>query len=269
MLPLTLMRRSAVQGWLVLVGCALVVCGFEIVLVAQAASIEASQSFGKMTELLPAFLQRGLGQQALLLATFNGTVAFGYFHPVMVLFVTLNGVYFATEPAHDVESKRVDLLLARAVPRHRLITRSLLLSFGSVVVLVVLMAFGTWLGLHAFADGVSKWPAPRMLCTLTVHLASVAWCCGAFGLALAAGSSRWSTTFAAVALTTVVMYMLDFVAIAWPRAAALAWISPFDYFPGIPIIAGTAPVGRNLVVLWSVTIAFYGIAYWRFQRRDV
>lgn len=269
MVPLTLMRRSAAQGWLVLGGCAVVVFGFEMVLVAQAASIEASQAFGKMTDLLPAFLQRGLGQQALLLATFNGTVAFGYFHPVIVLFVTMNGVYFATEPAHDVESKRVDLLLARAVPRHRLITRSLVLSAGSVVVLVALMALGTWAGLHAFAGGVAKWPASRTLFTLIVHLASVAWCCGAFGLALAAGSSRWSTTFAGVALTAVVMYMLDFVAMAWPRAAAIAWISPFDYYPGIPIIAGTAPAWSNLIVLWTATLVFYAIAYWQFQRRDL
>ena len=37
--------------------------------------------------LLPEFLQRGLGSKAMLLATFKGTVAFGYFHPVVCMLV--------------------------------------------------------------------------------------------------------------------------------------------------------------------------------------
>jgi RNA polymerase sigma factor (sigma-70 family) len=40
-----------------------------------------------VAELMPAFLQRGLGSKAMLLATFRGTVAFGYFHPVVCLIV--------------------------------------------------------------------------------------------------------------------------------------------------------------------------------------
>ena len=138
MRTLTLLRRSAGNGWHVLAGCLLLLHGFQLLLVAQAASIESSQAFGKMAEFIPAFLQRGLGQQALLLASFNGTVAFGYFHPVVAVLVSLLAAYFATEPAYDVESGRVDLLLARAVPRHRLITRSLLMSTGVVAAGVML-----------------------------------------------------------------------------------------------------------------------------------
>lgn len=265
---LTLIGRSAGQSWHVLIGCLIVATGFELLLVAQAVSIQASNAFSRMGELMPGFMQRGLGQQALLLATFKGTVAFGYFHPVIVLFVTILAVYFATEPAHDVESGRVDLLLARAVPRHRLITRSLLLSAGSVVAMVSLMAAGTWAGLSAFGAGMNGPDAATVL-ALIAHLTAVAWWCGALGLAVAAGARRWTTAFSLVALATVVLYFVDFLAIAWPRVRAIAWISPFDYFPAIPILGGTAPAWRNLVVLWSVTAVLYVVAYWRFQRRDL
>ena len=266
---LTLIRRSAGQSWHVLVGCLVVVTGFELLLVAQAVSIQSSNAFERMGELMPGFLQRGLGQQAFLLATFKGTVAFGYFHPVIVLFVTILAVYYATEPAHDVESGRVDLLLARAVPRHRLITRSLLLSMLSVVAMVALMAAGTWGGLSAFAVGMSNRPEAATVWRLAVHLAAVAWCCGALGLAVAAGAQRWTTAFSFVALTAVVLYFLDFLAIAWPPVRAIAWISPFDYYPAIPILGGTAPTWSNLVVLWSVTAVLSVVAYWRFARRDL
>jgi beta-exotoxin I transport system permease protein len=266
---ISLLRRSLGQSWHVVAGCIVVITGFELVLVAQAASIETSQAFGRIAELMPAYLQRGLGQQALLLATFNGTVAFGYFHPVVVLFSSLLGVYFATEPAYDVETGRVDLVLARAVPRRRMITRSLLLALAAVVVLVAMMGAGTWLGLHVFAAALPVWPSPRAIARLMIHLVAVAWCCAAFGLVVASGSSRWTTAFAASALTTIVMYFLDFLAIAWPRARPIAWLSPFDYYPAIPILGGTAPAFRNLVVLWTATAVLSLIAYWRFERRDL
>jgi ABC-type transport system involved in multi-copper enzyme maturation permease subunit len=50
---------------------------------------------------------------------------------------------------------------------------------------------------------------------------------------------------------------------------AIAWISPFDYDPAIPIMAGTAPAWSNLVVLWTATVVFVAVAYWRFERRDL
>jgi ABC-type transport system involved in multi-copper enzyme maturation permease subunit len=267
---LTLVRRSSGDSWHVLGGCLVLLTAFQLVLAAQAASIETSQAFGRMTEFIPRFLQRGLGQQALLLASFRGTIAFGYFHPIIVVLVSVLAVYLATEPAYDVESGRVDLLLARAVPRHRLITRSLLLSAGAVVCAMALMALGTWAGLHVFASAhAASWPPARTIAVLIMHLTAVAWCFSALGLAAAAGSGRWVTAFTSVALLLMVTYLLDYLAIGWPRARAIAWLSPFDYYPAIPILAGTAPVWTNLLVLWIATIVFSAIAYWRFQRRDL
>ena len=266
---LTLVRRSAGQSWYILVGAAVILAGFELLLVAQAVSIETSNAFERMAEFMPGFLQRGLGQQALLLSTFKGMIAFGYFHPVIVLFVIMPAIYVATEPALDVESRRVDLLLARSVPRHRLITRSLAISVAAVIGFVALMALFTWLGLQLFASRSRAWPNPRTIATLIVHLASLACCCAAIDLALAAGARRWTIAFSLAALTTILLYLLDFLAIAWPGARAIAWISPFDYYPAIPILGGTAPRWSNLIALWTATIVLWAVAYWRFERRDL
>jgi ABC-2 type transport system permease protein len=266
---LTLVRRSATQSWPLLIASAFLLAGFQFVMVAGAASIEESQMFGRMAEFLPSFLQRGLGQQALLLATFQGLIAFGYFHPVIVVLIGLVSAYFATEPGYDVESGRVDLLLSRAVPRRRLITRSLLLSVLVVVFMVCVMAIGTSIGVFVYADAAAQPPSPALIRTLMAHLVAVGCCIGALGLAIGAGAARWSTAFAAVVVTTVLMYWIDFAAIAWAPVRRIAWISPFDYYPAIPILGGTAPVWRNLLVLWSVTVLLWVVAYWRFQRRDL
>jgi ABC-type transport system involved in multi-copper enzyme maturation permease subunit len=265
----TLAWRSVVQARYILVGTLCLLCGFQIIIVGQASAIEEAHSFGRIAELLPAFLQRGLGSQTLLLASFKGMVAFGYFHPVVAVLVSVIAIYFATEPAHEVESGLVDLTLARSVPRQLVVTRSLLLAAGAVIAAALLMAAGTWIGLRLFAAPSFDAPSAAMAALLLLHLASVALCFGAFGLAIAAGAKRWSTAFVTAALATIVLYLVDFLAIGWPFMGSLAWISPFHYFPALGILAGDAVPWRDITTLLSATTAFCVIAYWRFNRRDL
>jgi hypothetical protein len=266
---LTLARRSLAQSRYQFIGILALLAGFEFVLVAQATVIQESQSFGRVADLMPTFVQRGLGQQALLIATFQGMIAFGYFHPLVVVLVPAIGAYFATEPAYDVETGRVDLLLARAVPRHRMMTRSLALAFVATVVTLGGMALGTWGGLYVYASGQPEWPRLETMARLMLHLAAVAWCFSAFAAAVAAGASRWTSAFTTVVGAMIVMYWIDFLAIAWPRMRSIAWIAPFDYYPAIPILGGTAPPWRNVLILWTATLIFAAVAYWRFDRRDL
>src|SRR5229473_7740130 len=80
---------------------------------------------------------------------------------------------------------------------------------------------------------------------------------------------RWTTAFTIAALTAVVDYLLDFLAIGWRPMRAIVWVSPFRYYPALSIVAGDAPAWRNLAVLSSVAAAFVAAAYWQFQRRDL
>jgi len=261
--------RSAVQARYPLLGCLSLLTAFQIIIVGQASALEAAHSFGRMAEFVPAFLQRGLGSQSMLLVTFKGTVAFGYFHPVVAVLLSVLAIYFATEPAHEVESGLVDLVLARAVPRHVVVTRSILLAAGAVIAAVTLMALGTRLGLRAFASPGFDAPSAATTARMLVHLAGVAWCFSGFALAIAAGARRWSTAFTTAALAAVVLYLVDFLAIGWPPMRTIAWISPFHYYPALSILAGTAPAWRNLATLMSASAILCGIGYWRFNRRDL
>jgi ABC-type transport system involved in multi-copper enzyme maturation permease subunit len=222
-----------------------------------------------MAEFLPAFLQRGLGSQSMLLVSFKGTVAFGYFHPVVAVLMSVLAIYIATEPAHEVEARLVDLTLARSVPRHVVITRSMLLAIVAVGGAAVLMAGGTRVGLAFFAAPGFDAPSGAVMTRLLLHLAAVALCFGAVGLAVAAGARRWTSAFTTAALTAVIMYLLDFLAIGWPLMRSVAWISPFHYYPALSILAGDAPAFQNLAVLFSAGSMFVAIAYWRFSRRDL
>jgi hypothetical protein len=269
MIIAALVRRSAVQSLYVLVPCLLLLEGFQLIIVAQAASIESTRSFERVAELIPSFLQRGLGSHAMLLASFKGTVTFGYFHPVIAIMVSVLAIYMASEPAYDVESGLVDLVLARSIPRHYLMTRSVVLFTTVTLAAGLSMASGTWIGLHTFASTASDWPSPQIIALLLVHLVSIGWCFGALGLAVSAGARRWSVAFASVALGAVALYLIEVLAIGWVPARTIAWISPFRYYPALPIVAQD-PIGlTNVAVLLTTAAVLTVIAYWRFNRRDL
>jgi ABC-type transport system involved in multi-copper enzyme maturation permease subunit len=264
-----LLIRSATQARYVLTGACLLLCAFQIVLIGQAAEIQRTQAFGRLAELMPAFLQRGLGGHAMLLATFRGTVAFGYFHPVVCLVVTFVAMYVASEPAHEIESGLVDLELARAVPRHRLITRSLILALLAIAATTALMFAGTSLGMRLFGAGALGMPSIDMRARLLLNLSALAAAFAAFALWLASGAKRWTTAFTTAALSAVVLYLLDFLAIGWPAVRPIAWVSPFHYFPGLSVVAGDSPLQRDVSVLLATAALFTAGAYWRFGRRDL
>jgi ABC-type transport system involved in multi-copper enzyme maturation permease subunit len=268
MLP-ALMRRSATQAKFVLLGCLCLLAGLQVVIVGQASALEEAHGFSRMAEFVPAFLQRGLGNKSFLLVTFKGTVAFGYFHPVVAILISVLAIYFVTEIAHEVESGLVDVTLARSVPRHLVVTRSLLLATGAVTAAALLMAAGTRLGLRLFGSPDFDAPSAAVIARLLLHLAGVALCFAGFGLAVASGARRWSTAFTIGALTVVLMYLVDFLAIGWPPLRSIAWISPFHYYPALSIVAGDAPAWRNLAVLLAAAAGFSALGYRRFSRRDL
>src|SRR5262249_7385757 len=74
-----LIRRSAAQMRYAVLGSLVLTFVMQLVLVGQAVSIQESQSFANVASLIPNFIGRGLGSEALLLASFKGTVMLGYF----------------------------------------------------------------------------------------------------------------------------------------------------------------------------------------------
>jgi hypothetical protein len=140
---------------------------------------------------------------------------------------------------------------------------------GAVLAAVLAMSAGTWAGLRLFADPAWDWPGALTLVRLVAHLAAVALCMGALSLAVAAGAQRRATAFALAAVTTVVAYLVAFLAISWAPAKALAWLSPFYYYPAVAILADVAPRFSNLLVLTSAATVLVAVAYWRFARREL
>jgi len=264
-----LVMRSLARTRNLFIVLAALVALFQVLMVVVASSFETSRSFDTLIALAPAVVQRSLGSSLGVLATFTGMVMMAYLHPIVVLTVVQFAAFVATEPVGEVETWLVDLVLARPIARHWIVTRTLVVTFALTVALAVAMLLATWGGLMLLAPAGARWPAVSTVVSLAVHLVLVAWCFGALGLLAATFARRRGTAFAFVAVTAVCLYLLIAIADAWAPAAPFRWISPFHYFRGFAIIGGTAPTARNLFVLAVPTVALSALAYWRFARQDL
>jgi ABC-type transport system involved in multi-copper enzyme maturation permease subunit len=266
---LALLGRSLARVRGALVGVAALLCVFQAALVLQAASYDQQQTFESLGRLMPAFVQRWFGDSLAALASFSGVVAFGYFHPVVVLLVAMIAAYAASDPAADVEEGYVDLLLSRPTPRHWLVSRSAILALACPLALAVLMIASTLTTVAVVAPASARGPSPGTIITLAAHLVAVAWCFGALSLAIAGGARRRSTAFATTAIVAVALYFINVLAASWKPARAADFLSPFHYYRGAEIVAGITDPARDLLLLGSAAVLLIGASYWRFRTRDL
>src|ERR1051326_8155058 len=112
--PILLLSLSLKRARTLLVATGLLLAAFQVLLVLVASSIHPSK-FEDLAALL-----------ALIIA-------------------------LATLPASEVETGFADLILARPLPRHWIITRTIALVLISTLMMLALMVAGTWVGLALLA----------------------------------------------------------------------------------------------------------------------
>jgi ABC-type transport system involved in multi-copper enzyme maturation permease subunit len=186
-----------------------------------------------------------------------------------MLALSCAAIYLASEPAGEVEHGLVDLVAARPVPRHLLITRSVIVSAGGVGAIVVLMFVANETAVRLIAPaGVAVIARPRLM-WVAANLLTVAWCLGAGALAVAAGASRRGVAAGSMALIAVFLYLLHFAAAAWTKLRPAARISPFHYYESMPTLLGVSLPVRNMAGLLIATAILIAVAQVVYSRRDL
>jgi ABC-2 type transport system permease protein len=263
-----LVGRSLARVRGALLGVAGLLSALQVAIVLQAASYDQPM-FETIGQLTPEFIQRWLGDGIVALGSFGGLVAFGFFHPVVMLLVAAVAAFVASEPAADVEGGHVDLLLSRPVARHWLVTRSAILSLAGPLLLAASMIASTWVAVAAFSPPSARGPSVVTLLTLAAHLVAVAWCFGALALALAGAVRRRAAAFVPVAIAAVALFFVNLLAASWRPARVVDVLSPFHYYQGAQIVAGLSNPGRDLFILGTTAVVLTALSYWCFRARDL
>src|SRR5438034_872768 len=159
--PLLLLSLSLKRARTLLVATGLLLAAFQVLLVLIASSIHPGR-FDDLASLLPPFVRAIIGPAVASVMSFSGIVCLGYFDLAIVAALLALIIALATLPASEVETGFADLILARPLRRHWIITRTIALVLLSSLMMLTLMMAGTWAGLAMLAPEDVQWPSPMM-----------------------------------------------------------------------------------------------------------
>ena len=252
-----------------LFGLAALVAGFQFLLTQVATYLFRHSYFTQLSAMMPDFVRSMIGPSSLAFMSFAGIVAFGYFHPMVIASVVWLSIAIGTEPAGEIETRFVDLTLARELTRWDVIGRTVLLFVGATAFVLGLMIAGTWAGLTCCTPPEAPKPPARMILSLALSLGSVMACWAGLALAAASVARRRALAAGAVGVAALGAFMLDYLGRAWEPARSISTLSPFHYFDPSQLITGAPLDIRNVTVLIAVgAIAAAGGAV-AFSRRDI
>ena len=222
-----------------------------------------------MGDLIPSFARDIMGPSFVMFLSFRGIVCLGYFHPIVIGALVSVSITLATLPVMEIETGFIDLVLARPVKRHWIVTRSILVALISTVFLLAMLALGTWLGLTGFAVTDAGWPSIALVSSMAVNLGFLMLSWAAIAMAIGSACRRRGAAGAIAGLLALTAYLTDYIARAWKPAESIAWLSPFRYYTPFELVTGAPLPARNLYVLGGIAIVAFAIAYVLYSRRDI
>jgi hypothetical protein len=263
-----LLRLSLKRVRTLLCATGLLLAAVQILRVRIAASVHNAGQFDQLTALLPPGVRALLGPSLASIMTFNGIVCGVYFDTGYIAALLALAIALATQPASEIESGFADLILARPMPRHWLITRTLALVLFSILLMLLMILAGTWAGLALFAPLGAPWPSARQTGSLALSLGTLVVCWS--GVATALGATyRRGVAAATTSLLAFAALLLDWAHRLWPALDPIARLSPFFYFNPYELVAGRPLRLENLLVLCAIATTGYTAAYFRISQRDI
>jgi ABC-2 type transport system permease protein len=242
---------------------------FQVFIIVIARTIEESNIFEQMLAIIPPFIRQMMGPSFSSVMTFRGMVSLGYFHLAIMSSLIGLAIAIATMPTSEVEIGFMDLILARPVTRHRIITRTIVILIACEGFVLAMMMAGTWIGLSALAPKRASLPGADLIFSLAANLGLLALSWGGIAMAIGAASRRRAVAGSITGFLALVTFLLDYITRAWEPAEAVAWLSPFRYYDPLNMVTGQPIQPRNLLVLAAIAITGFAVAYLVFSRRDI
>ena len=263
---ITLVRHSLRRWRGFFSATAIVLIAVQFFMILAARSLELSGRFRLVEAVMPAFMAQWTNMMA---ASFAGFVLFGYSHPLVQLFLVATAIGIGSEPAAEIDTKFIDLLMARPLARSVAINRTLVMLVLVAAGAIVCMVGATWGGLRLLAPASARLPHARVVASLAANLAFLVLAWGGVALALASLSKRRATVAAACGLLAFAMFVLDYVGRFWDAVIPFARVSPFHYFDPFAMIGGRPLPATDLVTLFAIFLAGAVIANVAYARRDL
>jgi ABC-type transport system involved in multi-copper enzyme maturation permease subunit len=263
-----LLRLSLKRAWLLLTATGVLLVVVQALRVGIAADFETAGQFDQLAALLPPFVRKMLGPSLASVMSFNGIVLGVYFDTGIMAALLALTIALATLPASEIETGFADLVLARSLARHWLITRAIVLVLVAILLMLLMIMAGTWIGLALFAPpGASGPPASQtgaLALNLGLLLASWGGVAMAFGAVCRRGVASATTGLLALAALLLEAFQQYWTVLEW-----LDLLSPFHYFDPFHIVMGQPLALEKILVLWAIAMTGFALAYYLISQRDI
>ena len=264
-----LLRHSVTRLGRALAVMAASLATFQVLLAMAAAELQRQGTFEQLANLIPSFVRDLFGSALVSMMSFSGIMALGYYHVAIVAVLVGLVVAIATEPAAEVETGFADLVLARAVSRAAVTTRSVLLLVLGPAFVVGTMAAGTFAGLWWAAPAGATRPAASLVWALAFSLWSLLVCWGAVSLAISAVSRRRAVAAGITGSAAAALMLIDYLSRVWKPLRGIARIAPFHYYNPLDLVMGKPLPAGDIGILLGTAAAATAVAYVLFHRRDI
>ncbi len=248
---------------------AILLCGgFQILIL----SIFSTSDFLKLMELfmkqMPPQMQYFMGEEFIGQFTINGIAAFGYNHPIVLIFFSMIAI---TLPARhiggEIENGSLELMLSLPVKRQAIIFSIWIFTIFAMLLLLFACWLGTYWGLHLNPESITL-PFTNIF-KIGLNLVVLMLTINAYTFLIAAYSREGSKVALRAAGLTLFFYFLGYATKIWLAIQSLKHFTIFTYFQPQMLMTGQASFVKNILVLFSLTLVLLAIAFRRINQRDI
>ncbi len=243
---------------------------FEALIVVVANTIPPGQLFSGSGKGPPSAFRAFSGSSGeVSIASYAGLLGAGLVHPFWIAMqLTAIGSLAAAAVAADVESGTIELVMVRPVSRNRLLAErtaalgiaALALNLAAALTVAAGVALSPEIHRDVSLGGV--FAAGVMGCGFALCLAGPA-------LAVSAWGRRRGQVVGATIAFGAVGFAVNFIALAWSKAAPLRFVSPFHYYtPGDALARGEV-LWPQLGVLVGVGVLGLVLGHAVLMKRDL
>ncbi|MFQ5794841.1 MAG: ABC transporter permease subunit [Candidatus Bipolaricaulia bacterium] len=263
---LTLLRKYLKKSRFILLASAVFLAGFQYMFVALSPSI--GEEFTVYLDALPSAIRALLGGQLTQMLALDGFLAIGYSHPLVLITLSAFAIALAVRAlAGEIERRTIRLLLARPIPRYKMLTSSAAAVIAGLIVLMIAMWVGTALG--TVTVNTETTPDLSGFALVAINGFFLFLAIGGYAFLFSAVSVRVGQAIPLAAGLTVFLFLLNFLAQLWKPAQFLKNISIFHYYQPQEILNRGGLAIVDLGVLLGVAVVTFALAWFAFQRRDI
>ena len=263
---LNLIRRLFAYHRGFLIGCALLLGGFQFLLAAIVVSMNLENTLEQILSFAPP-LVRTMIEQSMLGGSTAGVLGFGWNHPITPALLTAVAITLAARAvAGEIEHGAIELVLAQPLSRHAYLGAHAVFGLTAIAIVALAGGLGTMIGQSVFRLNVF---GPTRMAALLLNVVLLQAAIYTLTLLMSAWGREAGRVAVIGVLAAVVSYLINVIATLWPKAAFMLPYSLHTYYDPRAILVDNGLSAFSVLVLALFAGMCAAMAFRRFGTRDL